>query len=342
MKPFYCDCGRRVFFDNDSCLGCGRALGFDFTGLRLRALEPTSGDTFRSREGGLYRYCANRREFGHCNWLVPAGDAAALCASCRLNEIIPAVDHADNLKLWARVERAKRRLLYSIGKLGLPLARVDGGMPLRFRFLEDRRRNPDVREDFVAIAHEGGAVTINIAEADDAVRHAVREQMQERYRTVLGHLRHEAGHYYFAQLVASDAGLARCRAVFGDEREDYAAAMQGHYDAGPPPDWPERFISAYASAHPAEDFAETFAHFLHIDDALETAYTAGLSAARAGDATAGDGWIDDWVRLAITLNEILRSLGVDDPYPFVLTSPVREKLAFIGRLVYRRGSPAGG
>jgi hypothetical protein len=161
------------------------------------------------------------------------------------------------------------------------------------------------------------------------MRHAVREQMHERYRTVLGHLRHECGHYYFSRLADTPELLGACRELFGDERADYAAAIGRHYDQGPPADWPERYVSAYASAHPAEDFAETFAHFLHIEDALETAQVAGL--------TPGAGnWIDDWIGVAVVLNEILRSLGADDPYPFVLTEPVRDKLRFMNRLVRRR------
>lgn len=340
MKQFFCDCGHRVFFDNDACMACGRSLGFDFVAMTMRALDAGPDLTLTSHDGWRFRYCSNRLAYGNCNWLVSADDSADLCASCRLNEVIPTLDRAGNLSLWSRVERAKRQLLYSLRKLNLPLVRAEDGASLRFRLLEDRRRNPNVLEDFVAIAHEGGAITINIAEADDSVRHAMRELVHERYRTVLGHLRHEVGHYYFAQLVVTDELRSECRVIFGDERVDYAAAVQRYYDNGPPPDWPDRFISAYASAHPAEDFAETFAHFLHIDDALETAYAAGLSGARACQERRADRWIDDWVGLAITLNEIQRSLGADDLYPFVVTSTVREKLNFIGRLVCRPGSPA--
>jgi hypothetical protein len=252
--------------------------------------------------------------------------------------VIPALERPDNLILWTRVERAKRRLLYSLIKLGLPLARADGSSPLRFRMMEDSRRNPAVLESFVATAHRNGSITINIAEADDAVRHAIREEMQERYRTVLGHLRHESGHFYFGTLVDTEEKRAACRAVFGDERADYDLALQQYYENGPPPDWPERHISAYAAAHPIEDFAETFAHLLHIDDALETAYDAGLSQVETCDPGGRSDWLDNWVRLAITLNEILRSLGADDLYPFVLARRVREKLDFIDRLVCRPAS----
>jgi len=296
------------------------------------ALDQAGKDGLLSADGRHYRRCANHAEYGNCNWLVGEDDPNPLCPSCRLNKVIPSLDRPDNLKLWARLEQAKRRLVYSLHSLGLPLGQSEGRPGLAFRFLEDRRRNPEVQEQFVPTAHEDGVITINIAEADDAVRHAVREQMQERYRTVLGHLRHECGHYYFNVLVSTPEALAECRELFGDERTGYANALERHYASGPPERWPERYISAYASAHPSEDFAETFAHYLHITDALETARTAGLWRT-GGPASGSPDWIEDWVCLAISLNEILRSLGVDDPYPFVITQIVREKLLFIDRLV---------
>lgn len=340
MKDFYCDCGQRVFFDSDSCLSCGSSLGFAPAQLRMVSVAGPAGGVLESRDGGRYRRCDNAAAWGNCNWLLDADEAQSLCLSCRLNDLIPNLERADNLKLWTRVEQAKRRLLYSLLKLGLPFSGAGG---LRFRIMEDHRRNPAVFETFVATAHLAGTVTINILEADDAMRYAVREQMQERYRTVLGHLRHECGHFYFSRLVETPELLDACRALFGDERTDYATAMQTYYDQGALADWPKWYVSAYASAHPAEDFAETFAHFLHIDDALETARTCGLDPGQSAEpCDQGGKWLDDWITLAITLNEILRSLGADDPYPFVLTEPVRNKLLFVNRLVRRRAEPKAG
>jgi len=340
MRDFYCDCGQRVFFDNDSCLSCGSLLGFDPVRLRMVTVTGPAGGVLESGDGKYYQHCANAADYGNCNWLLDAGENQSLCLSCGLNDLIPNLDRQGNLKLWSRVEQAKRRLLYSLLKLGLPFAGPDG---LRFRIMEDHRRNPAVFEAFVATAHLDGTVTINILEADDAMRHAVREQMQERYRTVLGHLRHESGHYYFSRLVETPELLEACRGLFGDELSDYPSALQVYYEQGPPPDWPERYVSAYASAHPAEDFAETFAHFLHIDEALETARTVGLDSGQSAETCdEGGKWLDDWITLAITLNELLRSLGADDPYPFVLTKPVREKLLFVSRLVRRRAEPKAG
>ena len=195
-------------------------------------------------------------------------------------------------------------------------------------------------EQYVATGHHNNIITINIAEADDAARHEAREQMHELYRTVLGHLRHESGHFYFNLLTASPERLLECRALFGDEREDYQAALNNYYATGPRTGWNEQFISAYASSHPAEDFAETFAHFLHITDALESAHAGGLIAetAQAGN----DNWISAWIELAITLNEVNRSLGADDAYPFLLSEPVKQKLKFIDRLVRQQAAqPAG-
>jgi len=335
MKDFYCDCGHRVFFESDTCVACGRRLGFDPGGLGMVTLAGQPGGVLQAADGRQYRQCRNALDYRNCNWLLHVDDGQELCLSCRLNKVIPDLERWGNLGLWTRVEQAKRRLLYSLLKLRLPFVGQPGEGGLRFRIMEDHRRNPAVVESFVATAHLDGTITVNILEADDAARHAVREQMQERYRTVLGHLRHESGHFYFSRLADTPELLAACRDLFGDERADYGTAIERHYEDGPPPDWPERFVSAYASAHPAEDFAETFAHFLHIEDAVETARAAGL-APGAGD------WIDDWITLAITLNEILRGLGSDDPYPFVLSKPVQDKLRFMNRLVRRRAELLAG
>ncbi len=344
MKLFRCACGNRVFFDNTECMACGRQLGFDPIQMDVLALDASANGRLATAEGAVYRRCNNFHRYYNCNWLLPQADVENLCFSCRMNEVIPALDRPDNLKLWTRMEEAKRRLLYSLLSFGLPLT---GDSALRFRFIEDHRRNPDVFEEFVTTGRLGNTITINIAEADDAARHAAREQVNELYRTVLGHLRHESAHFYFGRLTGSPAVLEECRSLFGDERSDYAGALQTYYDNGPPADWPENFVSAYASAHPAEDFAETFAHFLHITDALESAVGAAhgrdssLNLAAMGRSNTED-WIEAWIGLAITLNEISRSLGSDDPYPFLLPEPVKRKLRFIDRLVRQQGEPQAG
>ena len=336
MKRFHCACGQRVFFDNTKCLACGRKLGFDPSRLDIFALEPKHGDRFEmvggggGLEGGEVRLCRNTHDFGNCNWVLPADSGRDFCLSCGLNDVIPNLARPGNIHLWTKVEQAKRRLLYTLLALGLRVTPEDGEGGLSFRFLEDQRRNPEVGEDFVMTGHLEGIVTVNLAEADDAARNELREEMQERYRTVLGHLRHEAGHYYLGQLTRDPADLEAFRRLFGDERMHYQAALRNYYEHGPRPDWSEWHLSAYAAAHPHEDFAETFAHYLHIVDALETAEAAGF-----GEAVEGATWIERWLDLSVTLNELNRSLGADDPYPFVLSPPVIQKLEFMDRLVRR-------
>jgi len=328
MKRFHCHCGNRVFFDNTLCQRCSRQLGFDPRNLDMLALDASTDGRLTTPAGRVYRRCANFHRYYNCNWLLPQEDHNDLCFSCNLNQVIPALDRPGNLKLWTRMEEAKRRLLYSLLSLNLPITSTQTP---KFRFLEDHRRNPDVFEQFVTTGHHGGIITINIAEADDAARHEVREQMHERYRTVLGHLRHESAHFYFNLLLANPGQLSECRALFGDERDDYQTALNAYYTEGPPKGWNERFISAYAASHPAEDFAETFAHFLHITDALESARAGGIVQEPAGGGAYD--WIETWISLAITLNEINRSLGSDDAYPFLLSERVKQKLQFIDRLV---------
>jgi len=328
MRIFHCHCHSRVFFDNTACQNCHRHLGFDPVLLDIVALDASTDGRLTTPDGISYRRCSNFHRYHNCNWLLRAEESQDLCFSCRMNEVIPALQRPGNLKLWTRMEQAKRRLLYSLLSFRLPL---NGCHAPRFRFLEDQRTNPDVFETFVLTGRVDNVITINIAEADDAARHAAREQMHERYRTVLGHLRHESAHFYFGLLTSSTEDLRECRSLFGDERNDYPAALQAYYDKGPLPNWHQNFVSAYASAHPAEDFAETFAHFLHITDALESAYAGNLAPAPA--LAEGHDWISAWIFLSITLNEISRSLGTDDPYPFMLPEPVKHKLEFIDRLV---------
>lgn len=330
MKQYNCECGHRIFFDSTVCVGCGRPLGFDPQRLAMVSLNRQPDGSLADRNGNVFQYCRNFEEYEACAWLVPDGGQARYCLGCNRTEIIPNLEVPGNHVLWIRLEAAKRRLLYSLLSLRLPMAAEDGTRQLRFRFLEDRSRNPAVLENFVGTGHAAGTITINVAEADDAARHAIREQMQERYRTLLGHFRHEIGHYYFEILVRDGQYLEEFRRLFGDERADYPTAMEIYYRDGPPDDWPARHVSAYAAAHPHEDWAESFAHYLHISDAFETAESAGLIAKNAGDASA---WLPEWMELSVTLNELARSLGVDDPYPFILPRGVIEKLRFIDRLV---------
>jgi hypothetical protein len=319
VRRFTCACGQRLFFEDFVCLACGRPVGF----------SPALVDFLFVDGDNPGRVCRNRTQYAVCNWLIPPDDPADLCVACRLNRIIPNLAIGRNLKLWGRMEQAKRRMLYSILRLKLPVSGIAGRPDLGFEFLEDQRDNPLVEDEFVMTGHRAGTITINIHEADDSRRHAVREEMGERYRTLLGHFRHESGHYFWDLLAG--AAVDEFRALFGDERADYQAAIQRYYGQGPPPHPGDDHISAYATAHPLEDWAETWAHYLHILDGLETCRENALGPAPLGQAW--DAQLNAWMEVALKLNEMNRSLGTPDPYPFVLTSAVQEKLAFIHRRV---------
>lgn len=310
MRRLSCVCGQTVYFDNHSCSNCGRNLGFDPGLLTMKA---------ESEPGAGLPFCANRGSASRCNWLVAAEDPADRCLSCRTSRIIPSLSKPSGRQRWRELERAKRRLLYDLLREKLP---VDPAK-LGFVFKEDKRSNPDVRDDHVNIGHANGIITINAGEADIIYREQMRQQMNEPYRTLLGHFRHESGHYYF-NVVVTARNLDNARALFGDESADYDAALKRHYSGGPPPDWQERFISSYASAHPAEDWAECWTHYLHVSAVIDSAEASGL---RSGLDI--DDWQAGFVDLVIAINEVLRSLGVRDAYPFVITPAIAEKIDFV-------------
>jgi hypothetical protein len=330
-----------VFFENTQCLSCGHALAFLPDVADIGSLEPIDGGLWVSAAKlgrRKYRLCQNYQGENVCNWAVPAGDEHPLCSSCRLTRVIPDLSNVANKEAWYRLEVAKRRLVYSLMALQLPLLSRgdDPERGLAFEFLAD---TPEA-EKLVLTGHANGVITINIAEANDAKREKRRLALGEPYRTLLGHFRHEVGHYYWDRLIAGSERLEAFREVFGDERADYAAALKQHYEGGSPADWQNRFISAYASSHPWEDWAESWAHYLHMSDTLETAAATGLALKpRRRDepalATAGkpltsfDDMIERWFPLTYVLNNLNRGLGLADGYPFVLSPEVVAKLRFI-------------
>lgn len=346
MKTFRCtQCDHPVYFENTFCAACGAALGYLPALATMAAFEPAPEGAWKILGAGgeqTWRPCANYSKENICNWMVPADDPEALCSCCRQTEVIPSLEKSDNRLYWVRLEAAKRRLYYSLDALGLdrPGLEEDAGRGLRFRFLEAVEG-----EEPVLTGHDSGCITVNIAEADDAEREARRTAMGEPYRSLVGHFRHEIGHYYWDALVAGGAWLAPFRALFGDERIDYTEALEAHYKNGPRPDWTEQCISAYAASHPWEDWAETWAHYLHVIDALETADHWGLrlDGSAGGPAGADPGasataafrqrLMYGWLPLARFLNSMSRSLGHGDSYPFVLPDPVLDKLAFVDQVV---------
>jgi hypothetical protein len=348
MKTFHCThCQNLIFFENVRCLSCGHPLAFLPDRGIMAALIQCSDGLWRSEiqaaEDQGYRLCGNHDQVSVCNWVVPADEASNFCRSCRLNRVIPDLSSPRNTTAWFRLELAKRRMLYTLLGLGLPVNPKDGDgdSGLAFEFLED---STDGDAERVLTGHDNGLITLNIAEADDVHREKQRTLQKEPYRTLLGHFRHEIGHYFWDRLILNGPKLNAFRTLFGDERTDYPEALQRHYQEGPPGHWERNFISAYASTHPWEDWAESWAHYLHMVDALETAGAAGLALRprRADEPSMQpppdplnprhqdfDAMVESWLSLTYILNNLSRGLGLPDSYPFVLSLPVIDKLRFI-------------
>ncbi|WKB55852.1 zinc-binding metallopeptidase family protein [Eleftheria terrae] len=363
-RAYRCRCGRPIFFRNSECLACRAPLGYlpssgTLCCLRAGSLPGTwqvSGPELGPGRG--YRRCTNFTRIG-CNWLIEDGDdeqRPALCVACRLNRTIPSLASEANLVLWRRMEKAKRRLISQLIGLGLDVSPrgPDRDHGLAYDFLSSGPGEPRV-----ITGHCGGIITIDIAEADDPFRERVREDMGEPYRTLLGHFRHEIGHYYWDRLVAGTRWQAPFRAAFGDERQDYGAALKANYERGPPADWNRHFVSAYASMHPWEDWAETFAHYLHIRDTLDTAVSFRLATDEAEveaqpygsedlwdrHAAGGTAFLQGlhaWIGITSVMNEMSSAMGLHDFYPFVLPRAAVAKLHFIHCLVSQCGDGAPG
>jgi hypothetical protein len=337
MRTFVCDvCGNTLYFENDTCLKCASRVGF-------RADEMTMTAVQSAEAAGLQR-CRNWSDWNACNWFTAGAIdfTSGYCLACGLDEVVPNLADPQRLALWTETERAKRRLIFTLLQLQLPLRPSSGKRGLSFRLLADERVDTGSVEpptdDPVVIGHDSGRLTMNVVEADDTHREAMRKRLNEPYRTMLGHLRHESGHYYFYRLIENTPLIDEFRAVFGDERADYSAALAAHYEHASD-DWQVSFVSQYASAHPWEDFAETWAHYIHIVDTLETANDAGLRIGRrefAAPPPRGTepftSTIGDWLALSVALNQLNRSMGMRDAYPFTLSDRVIEKLAFVRQI----------
>lgn len=326
MRVFTCDCGASVFFDNSLCLSCGRELGFAPDASDVVALKELTDNAFET-SAGRYRKCANYLQQGVCNWLVAEGDPSELCQACRLNHVIPDLSQPENRTLWLEVEKAKRRLVYSLNQLGLPLLSKDDDPERGLSF--DIKAN--VGDERVLTGHSDGLITLNLSEADAAEREKMRLAVKERYRTLLGHFRHEIGHYYWDRLVRDADRVQGFRELFGDESADYTEALRRHYSTPPEPNYAESFISHYAASHPWEDFAETFAHYLHMIDTLETAGQFGFAVPSARRDFKK--LMEEWYRLSVALNALNRSMGLPDAYPFAISPTVQEKLDFVHELL---------
>ena len=351
MKLFQCQaCDNVLYFENRACGQCDHRLAYLPEAATMSALEP-DGAGWRplARPDRPGRFCANA-EHDACNWLVAADGGTPFCVACRHNGIIPNLSDPLQLQAWRDIEIAKHRLFYTLLRWNLPLRTraEDPVHGLIFNFLADP---PEAAGPKVMTGHDDGIITVALVEADDAEREKRRKAMGEPYRTLIGHFRHEVGHHYWDVLVRDGGKLDGCRAVFGNDEEDYAQALQRHYSEGVPPDWQDSYISAYATTHAWEDFAETWAHYLHIVDTLQMAYAFGREGqprskgGGAGElATAVDfdpytaksieQITDAWFPFVFAMNEVNRAMGSRDLYPFVLAPPVIRKLGFIHDLVH--------
>lgn len=350
MRLFACShCSSTVFFDNSACVTCGSRLGFHPGMLNMTALASTAGGFVDAVHPEIpVRLCANAQT-GACNWLIEEGESGDFCRACRHNLTIPNLDKPENVENWQRIEAAKRNLFYSLIRFGLraPTRAEDAEHGLAFEFLSD-----DGNEDGTPVltGHAEGVITLNIAEGSDAEREARRVNLGEPFRTLIGHFRHEIGHYYWDRLIRDRGRIDDFRAVFGDESRDYGEALQAYYKAGAPAGWDQSFISTYATSHPWEDFAETWAHYFHMVDALETAHAYGL---RTDPRTVADDpaltrtfdsyrardigvLADAWIPLTLAVNSINRSMGQRDLYPFVLSDPIVAKLGFVHGLIHQQ------
>lgn len=352
MKTFHCNsCNQQVFFENVLCERCGHMLGYVYDLDDVSAFEPDNNGFWRSLDartnGRSYKQCQNYIAEHVCNRMIPTDDPEALCKSCRLTLTIPTLSSDENREYWYRLERAKRRLLYTLSHLNLPIESREENPEtgLAFEFLENQQGEPPVHT-----GHSDGLITLNIAEADDAYRERTRTRLHEPYRTLLGHFRHEIGHYYFMRLMQEGQLMDECRVVFGDERIDYGEEIERHYKQGPPANWAGSYISAYATMHPFEDWAETWAHYMHMVDTLETASACGLMLAPSNPSEPSlqvepvdtvtrsfSEMIERWFPLTYVLNSLNRSMGTPDGYPFALASPVIDKLRFIHKVIRTQG-----
>jgi hypothetical protein len=348
MKLFKCQiCSQVLYFESATCDKCSCKLGYEPVRNVLYAVEQRD-DAWRivGEPDSAYKFCANAW-YDACNWLLDAKDSNNFCLACRHNGIIPDLSDAQNLANWRRIEIAKHRLFYTLLQLDLPLpTRAEDQEGLVFNFLADPPHDPTAR---VLTGHDSGLITLALIEANDSERERRRSQFGEPYRTLLGHFRHEVGHYFWDRLVRNRYGEAEFAAMFGDFSADYDAALRAYYATGAPADWQNNFVSAYAAAHPWEDFAETWAHYLHLVDTTEMAAAFELHLEPRIDPTGQldtainfnpyrsrnfQNVVDNWLPMAFAMNSINRCMGQPDFYPFVLSARAIEKLAFVHELIH--------
>lgn len=336
MRDFICpNCGQHLAFENSVCLSCDSRLGFSLDKMAFLVIASGQDSTHGGAvDASEYQLCANLHA-AECNWLVKVAPVRRLCQSCALTRTRPTDADTAAMAAFAVAEKAKRRLIAELHELKLPIVGRDADPQygLAFDLLSSTTEQ-------VFTGHEDGVITLDLAEGDDVHREQLRVEMDEPYRTLLGHFRHEIGHYYFYRLIGTNpAYLQRFNELFGDPDTDYQEALDRHYSQGAPPGWKQNYVSSYATMHPAEDWAETFAHYLHIRDTLDTAAAFSFAPANATfdrrqlGPSGFDTIIEMWLPMSWALNMVNRSMGKDDLYPFVLPVPVLEKMRFIHTVV---------
>ena len=270
-------------------------------------------------------FCANRDVIG-CNWIAPK--QGAFCRSCAMTALAPDPEIPGAMANWAETEAAKRWVIDNLGRWHWFRPEDPGTRPF-FHMLADG-------DTLAPMGHGDGVVTISVSEADAVVRTTRKEALNEPYRTMIGHMRHEIAHMLWWRLSLREDFLTAFREMFGDERADYPAALQRHYEHGPSRDWELFYLTSYASSHPHEDWAETVAHLVHLTDITDSFVATGLVSPEMPrhnwDAYAEPDTAT-LVRVASALttrvNHVNRSMGLSDIYPFVLSEKARQKLAFV-------------
>ncbi|MFS4482912.1 putative zinc-binding metallopeptidase [Hyunsoonleella sp. 2307UL5-6] len=343
MKIFKCpSCSSTVFFENTQCLNCKNTLGYHLE-TNAFAVPQTYNSSFTNN----LKFCYNHK-YSVCNWLIAQSSENKFCVACSLNRKVPTQSDEESFKKWQKLEIAKHRLIYQLSALNLPLhSKIKNYIGIAFDFLSDNNKEKKLT------GHSNGVITILLSEADSVHREQLKKQMDERYRTLLGHFRHEIGHYYW-MLLFDNENLQKFRNIFGNENIDYGESLERYYKNGAPSNWNSNYISKYASAHPWEDWAETWAHYLHIMDTLETANSLGMSFSASNTPiqqkittsvcpnpykiTDFKVIFDASIALTCAANSLNRSMGLQDIYPFVIPSPVYKKLEFIHNILKNRNN----
>ncbi|MFC6998002.1 zinc-binding metallopeptidase family protein [Rufibacter roseus] len=353
MQTFHCACGNKLFFENSQCVCCNREVGWCPVCKGIHAMEPNGKGGYTCTNSDCKAQvikCYNYSTYNVCNRFVPAQaqpqqNGQCLCNYCQLTKTIPDLSVDGNITKWYQLEVAKRRLLYLLDRVGLPYGsdQENFELPLSFDFKEDAQPSPIMgwmgigQEEKVYTGHADGKITINLREADPVEREKLRVSFGEDHRTLIGHFRHEIGHYYW-QLLIQNKDEENFKAIFGDhENPSYADAMNQYYQNGPKANWAKGYISAYATMHPWEDFAETWGTYLDMLAVLDTADNSDLLKLPNKDLETAQ--LEDMLLryedLSLKVNEVNRALGLPDLLPETFSKPVVEKLTYIHVLIAR-------